>query len=484
MLDLKTLILLEFCNTSLQTVVWLLVWLTWRRLYELKFIVAGFAMISLGLLLLILRGPEPSDLRIVLDNAVIKLGLVLLADGLACFLGQPRILGLGLALVGFQVISWSVAVYVVPESLATRIHLSTLVTVAIMTMMCRTLVTDRTQPRALRWITIALLVEYMGASIFQSALAELYPASVESAKVLSDVNSWYIFQGALFLLAFFACLLFMVSARLSADLRDRNTALAREVAVRQRLEGELSDSLATEKALRLEQHHLMRMVGHEFRTPLSIIRYATEMLGMLLDKPTDAVAKRLAGIDEASGRMTVLIDRFLTAERQEDGVTEVTRIDFEALLDEVLRHFDHAGRSDRLVFSVARPLPNYWGDTDMLLSVLINLVDNALKYSPEGQDVEATIEAEPEALRISVADRGIGVPVAELAQVGQRFFRASNTQAATGTGLGIYTCRRLLGYHRGTLQIGPRTPCGTIATVRLPLPGISETARGTIEELA
>ena len=84
-----------------------------------------------------------------------------------------------------------------------------------------------------------------------------------------NYNAWYFFQGTLFLMAFFAWMVFMVGARLSAELMDRNAALAREVEVRQRLEGELSESLATEKALRTEQRQLMRMVSHEFRTPLA-----------------------------------------------------------------------------------------------------------------------------------------------------------------------------------------------------------------------
>ena len=134
------------------------------------------------------------------------------------------------------------------------------------------------------------------------------------------------------------------------------------------------------------------------------------MIGVLLAKPTEAVAQRLSGIDEATSRMTMLIDRFLDTERQEDSVVEVTRVDFDALLGEVERHFDHIGCSDRLVFVVERPLPEYWGDADMLLSVLVNLIDNALKYSADDQEVETELEVTHGALRIRSPTRVSGSP--------------------------------------------------------------------------
>lgn len=484
MLDLKTLMLFEFCLALLQAIAWLLIWRAWRHLYELKFIMAAFGMFSIGLALLILRGQNPSEFRIVLDNAVIKVGLVLLAEGLARFLGQPRPLLIGGTLVAAQLATWSMAVILVPDNLAIRIHLSTVVTVIMMSLMCRMLIADRTQPRSLNWIGVGLLAEYMIASVLQSTLAEVYPVTVENSRVLSNYNAWYIFQGGLFLTAFFAWMVFMVGARLSTELMDRNAALAREVAVRRRLEGQLSASLETEMALRLEQRQLMRMVSHEFRTPLAIVRYATEMLVVLIEKPADAVAKRLAGIDEAVGRMTTLIDRFLDSERTEFGVVQVEEIDFNDLLGEVERHFEHTGQRDRLKFLSIDPIPDFWGDPDMLLSVLVNLLDNALKYSPHDACAEIELTVAGALLSITVADRGIGVPSDELSRVGHRFFRASNTQAATGTGLGIYTCRRLLDYHYGTLSIQPRPGGGTLAIVRLPLPGLPdrhEEKRGRVD---
>lgn len=472
MLDLKTLLLLEFCTTSLQAVAWLLAWRSWRHLYQLKVIAAGFVAIALGLLLLLQRGPDPSLFRIVLDNMMIKIGLVLLADGMARFLGQPSFLRIGTFFLAAHFVFWSLAAAFFPADLALRIHASTVFTVVMMGLMIRTLYLDRTQPGFLRWITITLLAEYMGASLLQSALVYLYPATVQNGPVLSNINAWYFFQGHLFITGFFICLLFMVGMRLSMDLRDRNSALAREVAERKRLEDELSASFESEKSARHEQRQLVRMVSHEFRTPLAAIRYASGMLEVILEPPREAVAKRLRGIDEAVSRMTKLIDRFFAEERQVDGVLEVEEVDIPRLARQVQHHFEQVGLGSRLCFAHVEEVPDYWGDVEMLRTVVVNLVDNALKYSPKEAAVEIAFFTRNRLLTIEVSDRGIGIPTGEHSHVGRRFFRASNVRMTSGSGLGLHNCLQLLGYHEGSLNLRHREGGGTTATVRLPLPGL------------
>lgn len=471
MLDLKTLLLQEFCTTTLQAIAWLLVWRSWRNFYELKVIAAGFIAIALGLLLLIQRGQDPATWRILTDILVIKIGLVLLADGMARFLGQPSCLRIGVVCLAAHIVFWSLAVTLAPENLALRIHASTAFTVVMMGVMIRTLYADRSQPRFLRWITIALLAEYICASLLQSALVYWYPATVANKTVLSDVNAWYFFQGHLFITGFFICLLFMVGMRLSLDLRDRNSSLAREVTERRRLESELSASLEAEKAAREEQRQLMRMVSHEFRTPLAAIRYATELLNVVIIRPTEAISKRLASIDTSASRMTMLIDRFLSTERQVEGVLKIEKLDVAGLVRDIQRHFDQVNLGQRLHFPLVEHVFDYWADVEMLRTVAVNLIENALKYSSAGTPVEISFINRNKLLIIAVADRGIGIPEGELSHVGRRFFRASNTRSTAGSGLGLHTCKQLLGYHHGALELQPRDGGGTVATVRLPIPG-------------
>ncbi|BCH31687.1 two-component sensor histidine kinase [Mesorhizobium sp. L-8-10] len=467
MLDLKTVLVVDLATASLQAVVWIFVWLAWRHLYELKFLAAGFAAIAIGLLLMILRGEQPAAWSIVLHNTVIKLGLVLLAEGLARFLGQPRYTWIGVSLLIFQILAWSVVVAVDPSNLAVRIHTSTLFTVIMMSVMSVTLLRDRTQPRLLRWITIAVLGEYMAASIVHSAIEFWFPGAPQDIAILNNRNAWYLLQGILFLIALFACLLFMVSSRLSAALREKNEALSREVLERRRLENQLNASLEAERALREEQADFMRIVSHEFRTPLAVIRNAVDMISLVGDRSRDATKERLTGIGEALDRLFSLIERFMTNDR--DNVFRPESMQIAPVIADVQLHFEITGRGERLHFRTEGEATSLFADPDMLATVVINLVDNALKYSPEDQPVHIDARSAGGFIVIQVRDRGIGIPKAELHKIGRRFFRASNTKAGSGTGLGLYSSRKLLAYHGGTLGLLSNEGGGTTAVARVPL---------------
>jgi len=468
MLDLKTILVVTFATASLQAVTWFFVWMAWRHLYELKYLGAGFTAIAIGLLLMIVRGMEPEGWNIVLTNTIIKLGLVLLAGGLARFLGQPRYTWIGVSMLILQIVVWSIAVAVDPGNIAVRIHSSTFVTVVIMSVMCLGLMQDRTQPSLLRWITIGVLVEYMAASVIQSVMEYRLPVGFQSASVLADRNAWYLLQGTLFLIAFFACLLFMVSSRLSADLREKNEALSREVEERRRLERKLNASLEAERALRDEQTDFMRVVSHEFRTPLAIIRNAIDMIGLVGDKSPEATRERIAGIREALDRLFSLIDRFMVNDRDSGFRPELIRVG--SLIEDVRLHFEMTGGGERLIFTADDDAVSLFADPDMVATVVINLIDNALKYSPQDQPIDIAVGEENRCVVIRVRDRGIGIPQVDLHKIGRRFYRASNTMAATGTGLGLYTSRKLIGYHSGKLQLFANDGPGTTAIVSLPLP--------------
>ncbi|OQM76517.1 hypothetical protein BFN67_14170 [Pseudaminobacter manganicus] len=473
MLDLRTILVVTLATASLQAVAWIFVWRAWRHLYQLKFLAAGFIAIAVGVLLTLLRGQHPATLEIVLYNTILKLGLVLLAEGLARFLGQSRYSWIGIFLLLFQTVTWSVALTAAPDNIAVRIHTSTLFTVVIMSMMCLALMRDRTQPRLLRWITIGVLAEYLVASIAHSIIEFRLPSDFQSAPVLADRNAWYLLQGTLFLIAFFACLLFMVSSRLSAELREKNDALSKEVMRMRRLESRLNTSLEAERDLRQEQADFMRVVGHEFRTPLAVIRNAVEMIRLTAGEFPEATRERLSGIDNALNRLFSLIDRFMTNDR--DNGFQPERIQVVSFLGDVRLHFEMTAQVNRLHFVVEDKTSSFNVDPDMLATVIINLVDNALKYSPADRPVRVTASQGRGAVVIEVRDRGIGIPAAELGKIGRRFFRASNAKTVAGAGLGLYSARRLLAYHGGTLQLEPNGEGGTTAIVRVPLsPGSSD----------
>lgn len=471
MLDLRTVLVVVFFSSVLQALAWVAVWLGWRELRAMRFFAAGFSSVAAGVFLMILRGGDPAPWHVLLDNSLIKLGLVLIAVGLARFLGQNPHIRLAAALMLAHVAMWGSALALLPEELSLRIHASTIITTLVMGYMVVMLARDRTQRRVLRWIMIGVLLEYIGGSMVQSVIEIGAPSEAASTAIVTDRNAWYLLQAHLFLVSFFACLLFMVSARLSRELRDKNEALLAEIAERKRLQLQLAASLQAEKTAREEQHQLMRMVSHEFRTPLAIVQRAGEMIGVLLEDAPAAVTQRLAGIDQAVRRLIGLIDRFLDADREGAQAPDMQPLALPALFAGVQQHFAAMGQGARLSLAPPPAIEGYEADADMLQTVLINLVDNALKYSAADAPVEISARVEGDALVLTVADRGIGIPDREQQSVGQRFYRASNTSAAPGVGIGLYNSRNMLAHHGAMLELRPREGGGTLAVVTLPRSG-------------
>ena len=472
MLDLPTLLLLLTVTVILQGLVWLLVWLTQRHLYELKLIAAGYISFGVGLMLQALRDhlPLSAELTIILYNYASHIGAAMLAQGAARFLDQRGMPRMTAACIVAVIVYWPAAMILAPGDVATRIIVSNSIATILLWMLVRTIWIDRSQPLAIRIFTMAILASDIVALSVRTVVA--YTHMDDQAKLMTGaVQAWYFFYFNIFVTGLFLSLLLMVGVRLAADLRRKNDDLVREVAQRRALQDQLGASLETEKALREEQHQLLRMVTHEFRTPLAIIDRAAEMIDVVLEHKSEAVIRRLASIREAVQRLVQLTDRFLNAERSSFDLLQPERIDIPALFDGVARHFEGMDAATRLHFRADRGLPYYWGDPDMLTTVLINLIDNAVKYAPDDSPIEIAAQAGRDSLLLSVTDHGIGIPAAEAGLIGRRFFRASNTKPATGTGLGLHNARQLLGYHHGTLALQPGPDGGTIAAVHLPLPG-------------
>lgn len=471
MLHLPTTLMILAVTVTLQGLVWLLVWLTQRHLFELRFMAAGFIAFAAGLLLLLLRGalPVPPAVFIIGQNYCIHLGLVLLSHGVARFLGQRGNPYLMWACAAVAIIFWPAALILAPAEVGLRIHVSNGLALVLIAFIIIVFLRDRSQPPLLRWTMIGILSTDVVALILRTVI------TIQSAPVdlLQDsAQVWYFFFFNIFITSLFLMLLLMVGVRLSSDLRQKNEALSREVAERRKLQDQLTATLETEQALRQEQRQFLRMVTHEFRTPLAVVDRAAEMIGVVLPDPPEPVTKRLRSIHEAVHRLLQLIERFLDAERRDLNVLQPERIDIRSLLASVQRHFEGMDAAHRLTFRADDALPFYRGDPDMLATVLINLIDNALKYAPDGSPVEIAARSESDAIILTVSDRGIGIPEAEMASIGRRFFRASNTIPATGTGLGLHNARRLLDYHDGLLSFRAGREGGTVAIIRLPLPGV------------
>ncbi|MBI3001272.1 MAG: PAS domain-containing protein [Deltaproteobacteria bacterium] len=222
-------------------------------------------------------------------------------------------------------------------------------------------------------------------------------------------------------------------------------------------------------------------VSHELRTPLTAIRGYVETL--LRNPPADPDESRnfLAIVHRHSERLGRLIDDLLTLSDLESGKIQLAREEIEAgdLIRRVEEIFKDQASKKGVAFShqIDPELPRIVGDPDRLQQLLINLVDNAVKYTAAGGRVNIAARAsdraqgaERAAVEVAVADTGCGIPEKDLPRLTERFYRVDKARSRElgGTGLGLAIVKHIVQAHGGQLKIESKPQQGTTVSVSLP----------------
>src|SRR5438034_1008196 len=197
-------------------------------------------------------------------------------------------------------------------------------------------------------------------------------------------------------------------------------------------------------------------VSHELRTPVAQIRMFGETLVLARVRSSEERRRSLAIIVQESQRLTHLIDNVLQFSRSDRHASLVTpnpaRLDL--LLHEILDSFEPLARSKRT--SIAREIEEEVVvaiDAGALRQIVLNLLDNALKYGPAGQTITVTSACEHGAVVIAVEDQGPGIPSADAPRIWEPFYRAaSHTESSGGTGIGLAIVKQLDDLHHGRVQ--------------------------------
>lgn len=220
-------------------------------------------------------------------------------------------------------------------------------------------------------------------------------------------------------------------------------------------------------------------VSHELRTPLTTIKSYTETLldGLPEAKQGSESMEQhfLHVIDSETDRMTRIVKDLLTLSRLDHGKEVLARnkIDVRALLDGVVEKLglDAKAHGHTLTFSATTALPVYYGDRDRLEQVVINIVSNAIKYTPDGGHIEVFAGQVYNELYIKVRDNGIGIPKEDLGRIFERFYRVdkARTRKAGGTGLGLAIAKEIVEAHGGKIVIQSQPNKGSEVIITLPL---------------
>mgnify|MGYP005856847621 CR=1 FL=1 len=249
---------------------------------------------------------------------------------------------------------------------------------------------------------------------------------------------------------------------------------------RHQAEQEVQRALQTAESLRQEAQETsamktqyLSMASHEFRTPLSIIKMAAEILQQYGSNLTDEKKQQsLQRIQSATNSMNQLLEDVLTLGKVDSGRLEMvpTPVELVSFCQDMVDTLQlSAGDRYTLKLQTAQPTIPAQMDEKLLWHMLNNLLSNAVKYSPEGGEVLLRIEQQGDWVCLRISDQGIGIPEDYRRSLFEPFQRARNVGKIQGTGLGLAIVKRSVDLHGGRIEVESEVNQGTTFVVTLPL---------------
>ena len=214
-------------------------------------------------------------------------------------------------------------------------------------------------------------------------------------------------------------------------------------------------------------------ISHELRTPLTALRGEAEVALMEARTP-EGYRRVLTSQLEEFDKLTELINRLLTLARAEGGEINLAneRVNLSVLVRSLVAQMEPVASWKKIQLRVQADC-ELWvrGDPHWLERAVLNLLDNAIKFTPQGGDVDVTVAAEKEYARLNVRDTGIGIPPDALPHVFERFYRAepSRSKEIDGAGLGLALVKWIVEHHRGRVAVESQVKQGSSFTIWLPL---------------
>ncbi len=233
-------------------------------------------------------------------------------------------------------------------------------------------------------------------------------------------------------------------------------------------------TIARELALSRLQSDFVSAISHEFRTPLTSLCLLSEQLASGRVAGEADRQEYFGVLARESQKLRRLVEGLLNFGRMEAGTAQYRfeTIDPTELVQSVSREFeqDAEARGHRIEIQARQDAPLVRADRAALACAVWNLVDNAVKYSPECPTVWADVERAGEFAAIRIRDRGIGIPAAEQARIFEKFVRGSGAKEAgiRGTGIGLATVQYIAQAHRGELRLESKAGEGSAFTLLLP----------------
>ena len=232
---------------------------------------------------------------------------------------------------------------------------------------------------------------------------------------------------------------------------------------------QLSIALEAEKELNDMKSRFVTMASHEFRTPLSTILSSVSLVNKY-NEGDEKISKHVQRIKSAVTNMTLILNDFLSAEKLEEGKVFVRKemVAIEPLAMEVVNEIQGLLKTGQKVHYIHSGNTEAFCDRQIIRNILLNLISNAIKFSPENKMIQVSTQIMGTGLKIVVADQGIGIPKEEQEHLFERFFRAKNVTNIQGTGLGLNIVAKYVESLNGSVEFKSELNAGTVFTITFP----------------
>jgi PAS domain S-box-containing protein len=235
---------------------------------------------------------------------------------------------------------------------------------------------------------------------------------------------------------------------------------------------QLSQALASEKELNDMKSRFVTMASHEFRTPLSTILSSISLVSKYEHgENTEKVNKHVQRIKSAVTNMTLILNDFLSAEKLEEGkvLVRAEEANLQDLAGTILNEVQGILKAGQKIDYMHEGISNACFDKQIMRNILLNLVSNAIKFSPENKPIRVLTKIGGKEISIQVADEGMGIPREEQENLFERFFRSKNATNIQGTGLGLNIVAKYLEVLNGKITFESELDKGTTFYVTFPI---------------
>jgi two-component system sensor histidine kinase KdpD len=225
------------------------------------------------------------------------------------------------------------------------------------------------------------------------------------------------------------------------------------------------------------QNALLNSISHDLRTPLVSITGALTSLDEQAETLNDEYRRNLVGTArEEAERLNRLVGNLLSMTRIESGAIKLHNEpgDIQDVIGTALEQLGKRVADHKIKVNVPDDFPLVPMDFTLIVQVVVNLLENAVKYSSKNSLIEVSAQLSDKKARLQIADRGVGIPSDDLNRIFDKFYRVQRPESVSGTGLGLSISKGIVEAHHGTIYARLRDGGGTIVSVELPLDGKQE----------